>query len=502
MADVLLGVDIGTSSSKGVVAHPDGSVVATVERPHDTDFPQPGFVEHDPEGVWWGDFTAIVAELLERSEGHKVVGVSVSGIGACTLPADADGNPLRSSILYGIDTRAGREIDELNERFSEDAILERGHAILSHQSVGPKLAWIRRNQPEIWGQTKQLLMPNSFIVQRLTGEYTLDSISAAFCTPLYDAKAKTWIQEWADEVVPGLTLPPILDPWATAGTVTAKGAELTGLPEGIPVCAGTIDAYAESASVGVKEPGDIMLMYGTTLAIIGVLTEPVPSADLWSTPGVFPGTHAMLGAAATSGALTKWVRGHLSDGWSFEQLIEQATATPPGASGLVVLPYFAGERTPLYDANARGVIAGLTLSHTRGHLYRAMLEATAYSACSMLTAFHDAGVESNRVVAIGGGTKGGLWTQIVSDVTGLTQELSNERIGASYGDALFAGRAAGLVGDYDDWEEVADTVKPNPANREVYDRLYEVYQQLYPATKEQVHTLAALQLEEGVTPEG
>ena len=272
-------------------------------------------------------------------------------------------------------------------------------------------------------------MPNSFIVQRLTGEYTLDSISAAFCTPLYDAKAGTWIQEWADEVVPGLTLPPILDPWATAGTVTAKGAELTGLPEGIPVCAGTIDAYAESASVGVKAPGDIMLMYGTTLAIIGVLTESVPSADLWSTPGVFPGTHVLLGAAATSGALTRWVRDHLSDGWSFEQLIEQATETPPGASGLVVLPYFAGERTPLYDANARGVIAGLTLSHTRGHLYRAMLEATAYSACSMLAAFHDAGVESNRVVAIGGGTKGGLWTQIISDVTGISQELSNERIG-------------------------------------------------------------------------
>jgi xylulokinase len=502
MADVLLGVDIGTSSTKGVIAHPDGSVVTTAERPHHTDFPQPGFVEHDPEGVWWGDFTAIVAELLSKADGHEVKGVSVSGIGACTLPADADGNPLRSSILYGIDTRAGREIAELNERFGEDAILERGHAVLSHQSIGPKLAWIRRNQPEIWEQTRQLLMPNSFIAQRLTGEYMLDSVSAAFCTPLYDAKAGTWAQDWADEVVPGLTLPPILDPWATAGTVTAKGAELTGLPEGIPVCAGTIDAYAESASVGVKEPGDIMLMYGTTLAISGVLTESVPSAELWSTPGVFPGTHCLLGAAATSGALTKWVRDHLSDGWSFERLIEQASATPPGSAGLVVLPYFAGERTPLYDADARGVIAGLTLSHTRGHLYRAMLEATAYSARSMLDVFDRAGVHARRLVAIGGGTKGGLWTQIVSDVTGVTQELSNERIGACYGDALFAARAAGLVGDYDDWEEVADVVEPNPANREVYDRLYQVYQELYPATKEQIHTLAALQLEEGVTPEG
>ena len=167
-----------------------------------------------------------------------------------------------------------------------------------------------------------------------------------------------------------------------------------------------------------------------------------------------------------------------------------------------MLPYFAGERTPLYDADARGVIAGLTLSHTRGHLYRAMLEATAYSAHSMLDVFDRAGVHARRLVAIGGGTKGGLWTQIVSDVTGVTQELSNERIGACYGDALFAARAAGLVGDYDDWEEVADVVEPNPANREVYDRLYQVYQELYPATKEQIHTLAALQLEEGVTPEG
>jgi xylulokinase len=502
MGDALLGMDVGTSGSKGVLARPDGSVIATVELPHDTDFPQPGFVEHDPEKVWWGDFTNIVSELLSKADGHEVKGVSVSGIGACTLPADENGTPLRSAILYGIDTRAGREIDEMNERYGEDEILERTHAILSHQSVGPKLAWIRRNQPDIWEKTKQLLMPNSFIVERLTGEYVLDSVSAAFCTPLYDAKRGEWIQEWADEIIPGLTLPPILNPWDVAGTITAKGAEATGLPEGIPVCAGTIDAFAESASVGVKQPGDIMLMYGTTVCISGVLNESVPSRDLFSTPGVFEGTHILIGAAATSGALTKWIRDEFSEGMSFGELTEEAAKTPPGSAGLVVLPYFAGERTPLYDADARGVIAGLTLSHTRGHVYRAMLEATAYSARSMLDALAEAGVEANRLVAIGGGTKGGLWTQIVSDVTGITQELSTERIGASYGDALMAARAAGLVGPQDDWNEVSDTVTPNEANREVYDRLYEVYQQLYPATKEQVHTLARMQLEQGVTLEG
>jgi len=172
-----------------------------------------------------------------------------------------------------------------------------------------------------------------------------------------------------------------------------------------------------------------MLMYGTTVCISGVLNESVPSRELFSTPGVFEGTHILIGAAATSGALTKWIRDNFSEGMSFGELTEEAAKTPPGSAGLVVLPYFAGERTPLYDAGARGVIAGLTLSHTRGHLYRAMLEATAYSARSMLDALHKAGVESNRLVAIGGGTKGGLWTQIVSDVTGITQELSTERIG-------------------------------------------------------------------------
>ena len=164
------------------------------------------------------------------------------------------------------------------------------------------------------------------------------------------------------------------------------------------------------------------------------------------------------------------------------------------------MPYFAGERTPIWDADARGVIIGLTMSHTRGHLYRALLEATAYSARSILDAIGEAGVKMERVVAVGGGTKGGLWTQIVSDVTGLRQELAKESMGACYGDALFAARAAGLVDDDAVWASAAAAVEPNPKNREVYDRLYAIYRDLYPATRSHVHELAALQAEEGLVP--
>ena len=498
MAEVLLGVDIGTSSTKGVITHADGTVLAHAQREHKTAHPRPGFVEHDPERIWWKDFTEITGELLPQADG-PVVAVSVSGIGATTLPADANGEPLRDAILYGIDTRAGAEIEECVERYGMDTIVERCLMTINHQSTGPKLMWLQRNEPEVWGRTKQLLMANSFIVERLTGEYTLDSASAAFSVPMFDPRTRRWIDEWCDEVAPGLQLPRVIEPWEEAGRISARGAELSGLPEGIPVCAGTIDALVESASVGVRDPGDVMLTYGTTLGVAGVVTEPTPSWKLNSVPGVFPGTYILIGPTATSGALTNWMRS-LSDDKPFEELIAEAEATPPGANGLVALPYFAGERTPIWDADARGVVVGLTMAHTRGHLYRAMLEAVGYSARHILDAMGEAGVQMQRIVAVGGGTKGGLWTQIVSDITGLPQELSTGSLGACYGDALFAARAAGLVDDDTVWASAAETVEPDPAKREVYDRLYTIYGELYPATKSQAHALAALQAEEGLVP--
>jgi xylulokinase len=498
MAEVLLGVDIGTSSTKGVITHPDGTVLASAQRQHKTEYPRPGFVEHDPETMWWNDFVEITKELLPQADG-PVVGVSVSGIGATTLPADANGDPLRHAILYGIDTRAGEEIDECVARYGADTIVERCLMTVNHQSIGPKLMWLQRHEPEVWQRTEQLLMANSFIVQRLTGEYTLDSISASFCIPMFDPRTRRWIDEWADDVAPGLRLPRVLEPWEEAGRISERGAELTGLPAGIPVCAGTIDAPVESASIGVRDPGDVMLTYGTTLGIAGVLDEPRASSVLNSMPGVFPGRHILMGPTATSGALTDWMRS-LSDDRSFEDLLREAGTTPPGANGLVALPYFAGERSPIWDGDARGLVIGLTMAHTRGHLYRAMLEATAYSARAILDALRDAGVRAERIVAVGGGTKGGMWTQIMSDVTGVPQHLPAETMGACYGDALFAARVAGLVDDDTVWASPGETIEPNPEHRDVYDRLYAIYGELYPATKAQAHALAALQAEQGLVP--
>jgi xylulokinase len=491
MSELLLGIDIGTSSTKGVLARPDGEVVAMAERPHELSLPRPGWAEHDAEEVWWEDFRVICAELLPRADG-KIAAVCPSGIGACLLPANRDGRPLRPAILYGIDTRAEKEIEELTDRYGGEEILARCGSPLSSQAVGPKLLWLRRNEPEVWQKTEKLFMASSFIVHRLTGEYVLDHHSASQCDPLYDVHENRWIEEWAEETAPGLPRPRLLWPAEVAGEVTLEAAEKTSIPAGTPVVAGTIDAWSEGVSVGVQNPGDLMLMYGTTMFMIEILEESLAHPGLWGTTGILPGTHNLAAGMATSGALTGWLK-KISGDVSYEKLTEEAVEVPAGANGLVVLPYFAGERTPLFDSRARGLISGLTISHGRGHLYRAMLEATAYGVRHILEYMREAGGKGERFVAVGGGTKGDLWTQIVSDVTGRKQQLPEQAIGASYGDTLLAARAVGLAEQDADWTKIVALVEPDKANRELYDELYGVYRDLYPATRETSHRLADLQ---------
>jgi xylulokinase len=491
MAKLLLGIDIGTSSSKGVLARPDGTIVAAAVRPHDLSLPHPGWAEHDAETIWWADFVDLCAELVAQAK-DPIGAVCVSGIGPCLLPADAHGMPLRPAILYGIDTRATREIEELTERYGADSILSRCGSLLTSQAVGPKLAWLRRNVPDVWQQTRYIFMASSFVVYRLTGEYVLDHHSASQCDPMYDLMENRWIEEWAGEVAPGLELPRLLWPSEVAGSVSAAAAQLTGIPAGTPVAAGTIDAWAEAASVGVLQPGDLMLMYGTTMFMVEVVANPRPHPGLWSTAGVFRGTYSLAAGMATSGALTAWLR-NIAGNPPYETLLQEAGQVRPGSDGLVMLPYFAGERTPIFDPDARGVICGLTLSHGRGHLYRAALEATAYGVRHILETMRDAGGGGTRLVAVGGGTKGGLWTHVVSNVIGRPQVLPAETVGASYGDAMLASIAGGLDSSSATWNSTAAVIEPDPHTHDLYEELYTLYRELYPATRSVAHSLADIQ---------
>jgi len=490
-----MGIDMGTGSTKGLLADAEGRIVAQATRDHRMSLPRPGWAEMDPEQDWWNDLAEVCRELIAEAGDTPVAGVTVSGLGPCLLMCDADVRPLRPAILYGVDMRATEEIAELTERYGRDELLARCGKHLSSQAVGPKLLWLRHHEPEVYERGTRWYSSHSFAVARLTGEYVLDHVSASQCDPLYDLAARDWNRAWADEIVPGLELPRLAWSGEVVGQVTGAAAEQTGLAPGTPVCAGTVDAWSEAFSGGARAPGDLMLMYGSTVFFAQVLESRSAHDGLWTTAGVEPGTYTLAAGMATSGAVTGWLQ-EITGGVSFATLVKEAAATPPGADGLLVLPHFAGERSPIYDPRARGVMAGLTLRHERGHLFRAIYEGIGFGMRQILEIMSGAAGPPARIVAVGGGTRGGLWTQIVSDITGRAQIVPTQTIGASYGGALLAGIGTGLLPAATDWSTVGQEVEPNPEHQAVYEELYGAYTELYPATREQVHRLARLQEDE------
>lgn len=494
MSEVLLGVDIGTGSSKAVLARADGTILASATRPHPNtlSMPHPGWAEVDADAVWWGDLVSLCREMVGAAADHHIAGVCVSGVGPCLLLCDADDVPVRPAILYGIDMRAAAEIEELTDRYGAQQILELGGTALSSQAVGPKALWVQRHEPQAWRQATQWHNSNSFLVKRLTGEYVLDHHTASQCDPLYDIVGQDWHRPWYDDIMAGLAAPRLAWPSEVIGAVSAAAAAETLLPEGTPVCAGTVDAWAEAFSAGVRRPGDLMLMYGSTMFFVQVLPQISRHPQLWTTAAFEPGVLTLAAGMATSGLLTSWVQ-ELTGGAPFGELVTEAARSPAGANGLLLLPYFAGERTPIFDPRARGVLAGLSLRHTRGDLFRAVHEGIGLGIRQILELLDSDATPVRRLFAVGGGTQGGLWTQIVSDVCGREQIIPEQTIGASYGDALMAAIGTGLVAPETDWARVGKTVTPDPAVRPVYDELYRDYGELYPATKAIVHNLARMQ---------
>lgn len=504
---LLLGIDVGTYSTKGVLTTPTGEVLHTKVVEHTVSLPRPGWVEQDADTVWWADVVEVCQSVWAAGfDPADVKGLAVSAIGPCMLPVNESGEPLRPGVLYGIDTRAQQEIEWLNAEFGEDALFELGGMALTSQAVGPKILWLKRNDPEIYHQTHKILTASGYLVFKLTGEYVIDRHTGAHYNPLVDIQTLEWDARFAEPIIDLEKLPRLA--WSTeiVGHVTPDAARITGVAEGTPVTAGTVDAAAEAVSVGAVQPGDLMVMYGTTMFFILVTEHIVPDARVWSTGYVFEGTRNIAGGMSTTGALTRWFRDQFGQAElavqesggtnAYEALSDLAASVPPGAEGLVCLPYFAGERTPIHDPDARGVFAGLTLSHTRGHMYRSVLEGTAYGVRHNIETLRELGAPPRRIVAVGGGAKSRLWLQIVSDIAGVPQVVPNQTIGAAYGDAFLAGLATGLIPDLDTltthWVKADAVLEPDSSSNEIYDAMYTVYRNLYEHAKPELHALAAI----------
>jgi xylulokinase len=487
-----LGIDIGTYESKGVLVDQAGRVLAGASRQHRMIVPQRGYAEHRPREDWWQEFCGISNELIAaaRVAPAEIRAVACSAIGPCMLPLDEDGEPLMNAVLYGVDTRAAVEIEELTARIGEEVLLERCGQALTSQSVGPKILWLRRHRPELFARAAKIVTSTTYLVWKLTGRYVIDHYSAVNLAPLYLAGASAWSDALAADLLPLEKLPDLN--WTTeiAGSVSRAAAAETGLAAGTPVITGTIDAAAEAVSVGLRAPGDMLLMYGSTIFIIALTPARIRDPRLWYAPWLFPGEHAAAAGLATSGTLTHWFREQfareLDPEAALGALAAEAEASPPGARGLVVLPYFSGERTPIHDPHARGVIFGLDLTHTRGDVYRAVLEGIAYGTTHAFEAYTEAGQEPGSIFAAGGGTRNRVWMQATSDVSGRAQIVREKTVGASYGDAFLAALAVGDVGrgDIEAWNPVVHEVRPDPATRDAYAHGYRTFRDLYVRTRD------------------
>jgi len=497
MSGLLLGIDVGTYSSKGVLVEPDGRVVKTAVVEHEMSIPHPGWAEQDADAVWWGDVVKLCRQLLDGKShrGADVAAVAVSAIGPCMLPLDPHDRPLRPGLLYGVDARASRQIDQLNHKLGEQAIYDFSGMALTSQAIGPKILWLRENEPDLWKQTAHITTASSYLILRLTGEKVIDRHTASHYMPLMDIHSLEWSDHFAGGLIGASSLPRLGWSDELAGRVNQAGADETGLAVGTPVAVGAVDALSEAISVGVVQPGDLMIMYGSTAFFILIEDAPRPDPRLWTVAGAFQGQYNLAAGMATTGSLTRWFRDEMArdlpEETAYATLFAQAESVPPGADGLLLLPYFSGERTPINDTQARGVFAGLTLAHRREHLYRAVLESVAFGIRHNIETFQSISADVKRVVAVGGGTKSTAWLQIVSDVAGIAQEVPQLTIGASYGDSFLAGMASGQLrsGDLACWVKPGSVIQPDPGRKAIYDSLYSDYRLLYENTRDIVHRL-------------
>lgn len=487
---LLLAMDIGTTNSKGALITEDGRTVASCSCRHAVSYPRPGWAEHDAEQVWWADFLKLCRQLLS-CDGVDVGEIAAVGISALTpaiLPMDREGNALAPAMLYGLDTRATEEIGLMNEALGEDFARRANLRPIVPKSPGPKILWIKRNAPEVFEKAAYFGGAPSYLVMKLTGKMVADYGCYKLAGLPFSLRSFGWDEQACAAC--GITpdrLPELKFATELAGTVTREAARVTGLPEGTAVAVGTGDYPADSLSYGTRFLGMPQISYGSC---VGVNNGNDPAAILFPDYRTDWEMEAMPGGSMANGCQTiDWMisllsgasgAGRLSD----EQLEQLVSAVPAGANGLMMLPYFNGEKTPFVDPDARGVIYGLQMKHTQADLYKAALESVGYAVRHNLSLKPE--VTCREAFVVGGGTRIPQLLQTVSDVTGLRQIALARYNGALYGDAFIAGMACGMFRrreEIDAWVETLPPVEPREENKAVYDRGFQTYLELYQRVK-------------------
>ena len=500
MGEVLLGIDGGTSAVKVCVFDLDGTLLRVARRPTPVITAYQGWAEIDPAHCWEGICSAI-AEVMRPDE--RVLSVGLTGTCPTIVPLDAEGQPLRSGILY-LDNRGRAEIDAIGQAVGgAEAFFERtGNKLGVSACVAATLRWLKRKEPETWERTRTLGFLNTFIATKLTGELATDPTHASY-SGLYSLRGDRlkWDIGLCDTLgIDPAKLPPLREPYTKVGEVTAKAAEATGLEVGIPVAVGAADTAAAALAVSLIEPRSAFESMGTSGVITFCLDEPDFDPAFMNRCHVRPGLWLAHGAMSTLGGALGWIREKI---WpevpSFAELEMLAADSLAGANGVLFLPYLSGERSPIWDANASGCWVGLRLDTTKADMVRAVFEGGAYGLRQILSrAERHWGWKPENLLSVGGGTRSRGWFQIKADILGVEYLPADLPDAAAMGAALLGGIAGGIFTGVTDptLPQVArpkETVSPGPNDRRaVYDQMFAVYEKLYPALKDSMVDLATM----------
>lgn len=464
---VVLGLDLGTTEVKAGLVGLDGRLVAMARAGYGLDVGHgPGWAEQDP-GAWWSAVVGAV-RALHPDEPVNIVAIGVDGHGPTLAPVDERGEATRPAITF-LDTRAGAEADDLA------AITGlRGWAL----GPLPPALWVERHEPEAAARTRWYLTTWEWLAFRLTGEARAPRVPGQAVPDPARVAAAT-----------GLRMdrrPADVELGAAVGTLTDAAADALGLRPGVPVAGGLNDAFASYLGAGLTEPGDAYDPGGSAGGFGVYWHEPLEVAGAFVTPAPLEGLHSVGAAMAATGRALDWFRdGIVGGGLPTERLLEEAAATPPGADGALFLPYLAGERSPLWDPLATGVFAGLTLSHGRGHLARAIVEASALAIRHVAAPMLAAGVTVTAMRACGGPARSGFWNQVKADVTGfpvlVPAVLETAVLGSAMLGAVAVGARPDLRAAIAAMTRIERRLEPRPEHAATYERLFAAYLALYPA---------------------
>jgi xylulokinase len=485
-----IGIDSSTTATKALLLDDEGNVVAVASGEYPFDTPRPLWSEQSPR-LWWDATVMSIRALLKKSgvKGDDVKGIGLTGQMHGLVLLDKNGEVLRPAILWN-DQRTGTQCNKIHEIVGKQNFIQVTGNVALTGFTAPKILWVRENEPEIYAQARQILLPKDYIRYKLTNIYAMDRAGGAG-TALFNLKERSWSTEILKKLdIDPTLLPPTFEGTDITGEISSEAARLTGLKEGTPVVGGGGDQAAGAVGVGAVRPGVVGLVLGTSGVVFATTPSALvePEGRLHAFCHSVPGRWHFMGVMLSAAGSLRWYRDTLASGMDYDELLAPAADIPAGSDGLQFLPYLTGERTPHPDPLARGAFVGLTIRHRKEHMTRAVLEGVAFGLRDSFELIKAAGLPDIEQVRVsGGGAKSSLWRQILADTLNAELVTVNTTEGAAYGAALMAGVGAGAWPDVDsacdECIKVTGLTAVQQHRVQIYDSSYQAYTKLYPALK-------------------